>query len=36
MSFQTKASFAEIASIELGNEFIPDKFKKDNIWSKKN
>ncbi len=36
ISFQTKASFAQISTIELGNEFIPDKFKKDNSWSKKN
>lgn len=31
-SFQTKLPFAQISKIELGNEFIPDKFKENNVW----
>ncbi|MEP6948603.1 MAG: M1 family metallopeptidase [Ginsengibacter sp.] len=32
MTFSTSNSFPEISKIILGNEFIPDKFKKDNTW----
>jgi hypothetical protein len=32
MSIQTKLHFTEIHKIELGNEFIPDKYKENNVW----
>jgi hypothetical protein len=35
ISFQTKFSFAAIDKIQLGNEFIPDKFEADNVWIQK-
>ncbi|MGH2564065.1 MAG: M1 family aminopeptidase, partial [Ginsengibacter sp.] len=34
-SFQTKLYFAEISKVELGNEFIPDKYRANNVWSPK-
>lgn len=36
MSFQTKLPFAAINKIELGNEYIPDKYMENNTWIKKN
>ncbi len=32
MTFQIKYPFAEISRVELGNEFIPDKYKENNVW----
>ncbi len=32
MSFLTKIPLNEISKIVLGNEFIPEKFDKDNVW----
>ena len=32
MTFSIKNSFDEISKIVLGNEFIPDKSKNDNVW----
>ena len=31
-SFQIKIPLREISKIQLGNEFIPDKYKSDNVW----
>jgi len=35
MSLQTKLPFSVIDKVELGNEFIPDKFETNNTWIKK-
>ena len=35
VTIQTKIPLAEIKSIELGNEFIPDKYKENNTWNSK-
>jgi len=35
MVVTTRRPFAEITSVVLGNEFIPDKFKTDNEWHQK-
>lgn len=35
MSFLTKTPLSEISKIVLGNEFIPEKYNKDNVWMKK-
>jgi hypothetical protein len=32
MTFNAKISFKEISKVELGNEFIPDKYKSNNVW----
>ncbi|KAA9038500.1 M1 family metallopeptidase [Ginsengibacter hankyongi] len=34
MSLQTKLPFSVIDKVKLGNEFIPDKFEKNNTWIK--
>ena len=34
MSIETNVPIAEISKVELGNEFIPDKNKENNIWLK--
>lgn len=34
-TFPIKMSEGQILKIELGNQFIPDKFKKDNVWNNK-
>jgi hypothetical protein len=34
MVFNAKISFKEISKVELGNEFIPDKYKADNVWTR--
>ena len=36
ITFQIKYPVSQISIIRLGNEFIPDKFMQDNVWSKKN
>jgi Peptidase family M1 domain len=33
--FQTKYPVAEISKVELGNEFIPDKYRGNNLWMPK-
>lgn len=35
VSFQTKLPFEKISEVELGNEFIPDKYRANNVWSPK-
>lgn len=35
ISFTTNTSMADISKIYLGNEYIPEKFKRDNVWTKK-
>ncbi len=35
MSFTTNISMADISKIYLGNEYIPEKYKKDNLWTNK-
>jgi Peptidase family M1 domain len=30
--FQTKYPVAQISKVELGNEFIPDKYRENNVW----
>ncbi len=32
MAFNAKIAFKEISKVELGNEFIPDKYTEDNVW----
>ncbi len=34
-TFPVKFSVGQISKIELGNEFIPDKFKANNVWNNK-
>ncbi|MEO8111021.1 MAG: M1 family metallopeptidase [Ginsengibacter sp.] len=35
MSFTTNISIGDISKIYLGNEYIPEKYKKDNVWTNK-
>ncbi|MDQ6890679.1 MAG: hypothetical protein M3Z56_10440, partial [Bacteroidota bacterium] len=35
ITFDSKNKLTDILSIVLGNEFIPDKNKKDNVWQRK-